>query len=74
VRARLAAVNPVFAHIDEVTPAAWGPFGTAGALSDAPLVSPVSNFYQTDPISRASPTMAQCVALHMGPERTGTNG
>jgi NADH-quinone oxidoreductase subunit G len=74
VRARLAAVNPAFANIDRVTPAAWGPFGTAGALSDAPLLSPISNFYQTDPISRASPTMAQCVALHMGPERTGTNG
>ena len=74
VRARLTAVSPVFANIDHIVPVAWGPFGTSGALSDAPMVSPIANFYQTDPISRASPTMAQCVALHMGPERTGTNG
>jgi NADH-quinone oxidoreductase subunit G len=74
VRSRLAAVHPAFASIGRVTPAAWGPFGTAGSLSDAPLVSPIANFYQTGPISRASKTMAQCTALRMGPERTGTNG
>jgi len=34
---------------------------TAGAkISGAPLKKPISNFYQTDPISRASVTMAQC--------------
>jgi NADH-quinone oxidoreductase subunit G len=74
VRARLAAVHPAFGNIACVTPAAWGSFGSAGSLSDAPLVSPIANFYQTDPISRASKTMAECTALHMGPERTGTNG
>ena len=75
VRARLATVNPVFARIDQIVPAAWGAFGTAGSLSDAPLASPISNFYQTDPISRSSPTMAECTALHMsGVDRTGTHG
>jgi NADH-quinone oxidoreductase subunit G len=75
VRERLAAVSPVFGRIDQVTPAAWGAFGTAGALSDAPLVPTIGNFYQTDSISRASPTMAQCTALHMsGVARTGTHG
>ena len=29
-------------------------------LSGAPLVSCISNFYMTDPISRASETMAKC--------------
>jgi len=34
---------------------------TAGAkATDAPLRKPISNFYQTDPISRASVTMADC--------------
>ena len=75
IRARLAAVSAVFANIGRLTPAAWGAFGTQGSLSDTALASPVHNFYQTDPISRASPTMAQCVAHHMsGVERTGTHG
>jgi NADH dehydrogenase (ubiquinone) Fe-S protein 1 len=34
---------------------------TAGAkATGAPLRKPISNFYQTDPISRASVTMADC--------------
>ncbi|TFK22427.1 NADH-ubiquinone oxidoreductase [Coprinopsis marcescibilis] len=34
---------------------------TQGAkITGAPLRKPISNFYQTDPISRASVTMAQC--------------
>ncbi|WFC98561.1 hypothetical protein MYAM1_001291 [Malassezia yamatoensis] len=28
---------------------------------NTPLLRPIDNFYQTDPISRASPTMAKCV-------------
>ena len=39
----------------------WGSCPPA-ALSDAPLVPYVANYYQTDPISRASPTMAACTA------------
>jgi NADH-quinone oxidoreductase subunit G len=76
VRRRLAAVNPVFAGVNE-TPAAaaWGPFGTAGAVQATPFVSPLRNFYMTDPISRASETMAKCAALFVnGAEKTGTHG
>jgi NADH-quinone oxidoreductase subunit G len=32
-------------------------------MDKAPLVSPVTNFYQTDPISRASKTMAECARV-----------
>lgn len=32
------------------------------SLEMADLLSPISNFYHTDPISRASPTMAKCSA------------
>ncbi|HEY6335589.1 MAG TPA: NADH-quinone oxidoreductase subunit NuoG, partial [Alphaproteobacteria bacterium] len=39
VRARLAAVNPMFGTRDVVTPAAWGNFGTEGTLSAAPFES-----------------------------------
>ena len=62
VRARLVAVNKSFAALDQQAAGAWGPFGKEGALSEAPLVSPVGNFYMTCPISRASKTMAECMA------------
>ena len=62
VRARMAEIAPHFDRLDEVTPAAWGPFGTERKLNRAPFASLVANFYMTDPISRASPTMAACTA------------
>ncbi|NQU59623.1 MAG: NADH-quinone oxidoreductase subunit G, partial [Rhodospirillales bacterium] len=60
VRGRMVNVNPAFLNLDEVTPAAWGDFGAEGDVSSDPLISPVTNFYMTDPISRASATMAEC--------------
>jgi NADH-quinone oxidoreductase subunit G len=36
--------------------------GQEGALSDAPLTSPVTDFYMTNPIARASNVMAECSA------------
>ncbi|HYH19597.1 MAG TPA: NADH-quinone oxidoreductase subunit NuoG, partial [Azospirillum sp.] len=81
VRQRLVAVNPVFADIGAVTPASWQAFGTAGALDAAPFASPIANFYMTDPISRASVTMARCTetfvnggVVENANERTGTHG
>ena len=62
VRARLAAVNKSFADVDQQAAGAWGDFGKAGSLSDAPFVSPIANFYMTCPISRVSRTMAECTA------------
>ncbi len=62
VRSRLVSVNKVFAAIDQQAPGAWGPFGKAGATTDAAFVSAVANFYMTCPISRASRTMAECMA------------
>jgi NADH-quinone oxidoreductase subunit G len=62
VRARLVAVNKVFAAIDQQAPGPWGPAGTPGETTDAPLKSSVASFYMTCPISRASKTMADCVA------------
>jgi NADH-quinone oxidoreductase subunit G len=62
VRARLVAVNKSFSALDQQSPGSWGAFGTPGPLFDAPFVSPIANFYMTCPISRASKTMAECVA------------
>jgi len=62
VRSRLVSVNKVFAAIDQQAPSTWGAFGRAGAASDTPFVSAVANFYMTCPISRASRTMAECMA------------
>jgi NADH-quinone oxidoreductase subunit G len=69
LRARLVELNPIFGELGEVRRLAGanaqGPAG-AGQVSDAPLFNAVQNYYQTDPISRASPTMAACVAAHYG--------
>jgi NADH-quinone oxidoreductase subunit G len=62
VRARLIAVNKTFAALDQQAAGVWGAFGKAGAVGDAAFVSPIANFYMTDPISRASRTMADCMA------------
>ena len=77
VRARMAEVNPSFtAGPDAVETAPWGAFGTAGSMDPAPFRTPVANFYMTDPISRASVTMAECADALAGAhrERTGTDG
>jgi NADH-quinone oxidoreductase subunit G len=36
--------------------------GSDGTLSDSPLKSPVTDFYMTNPIARASNVMAECSA------------
>jgi NADH-quinone oxidoreductase subunit G len=78
LRARLAQVNPVFATRDRVQAAAWKDFGSTAALSgdSQAFLSPIKNFYMTDPISRASVTMAKCSELHLAraKELTGTHG
>jgi NADH-quinone oxidoreductase subunit G len=78
LRQRMRSAYPSFGEIDRVTRAAWGRFGEAGPVAPEPFVYPVADFYRTDPISRASPTMAKCSELFGGdPEiqpRTGTHG
>ncbi len=42
-------------------PAIWGSIGAAGPIdAKAPLASPITDFYLTNPIARASVTMAEC--------------
>ena len=62
LRAEMEEAHPVFARIDDATPAQWAEFGRDAETGTDPFSSPVANFYMTDPISRASATMAQCTA------------
>ena len=72
LRAKLFADHPTFGRIDYVAgPAAavgldLGALGAKGELSDAPFVSAVKQFHLTNPIARASVTMAECAALASG--------
>jgi NADH-quinone oxidoreductase subunit G len=73
LRARLFADHPTFGRIDYVAagPAAaagldLGSLGGKGSLSADPFVSSVERFYLTNPIARASVTMAECAALASG--------
>src|SRR5271154_2948144 len=66
LRAALARAHPHLAQIDVVTPAdgsVIASIGGAGELGSAPFASPVSDFYLTNPIARASRVMAECSAL-----------
>ncbi len=69
LRAALAAASPVFGReglprfgaTDRTGPAA------GGALNDAPFVPAVADYYQTNPIARASVTMAECTEVLVRP-------
>ncbi len=76
VRERMAAINPVFDGGDGLATAAWGDFGAAAEPQAGGFASPIGNFYMTDPISRASVTMAACTTalLNQDQGKTGTDG
>ena len=76
IRRRLAGTSPVFADIEQVVAAPWQPFGGNGPMEPAPFRDAVGNYYMTDPISRASATMAKCTETFVLPaqEKTGTHG
>ena len=72
----MVAAAPALGAIDAVSQAAWGEFGTVGELDAQPFASVIQNFYMTDPISRASATMAECSAAFAADagDATGTDG
>jgi len=67
LRQAVFAAHPHLMRIDQITPAdavaieALAKLG--GAPDKAPLRSPVTNFYLTNPVARASAIMAECSAL-----------
>jgi NADH-quinone oxidoreductase subunit G len=78
LRRRMHEACPVLAVPDAAIRAPWGRFGAPGPIMPAPFLYPITDFYRTDPISRASETMGQCSVLHLAgtqaPARTGTDG
>ena len=74
LRVTLVEAHGSFGAIDQVEPASWGAFGTAGETSDAPFGQVIENFYMTDSISRCSAVMAECTETFVTAkaERTGT--
>jgi NADH-quinone oxidoreductase subunit G len=76
VRGRMVDIALQLADPDVIVPASWQRFGRKGKLEGTPFASPIGDFYQTNPISRASRVMAECSALHAAPleQATGTYG
>ena len=76
VHARMAFINPLFAGVGKAQAAEWKAFGAAGAIAATGFDYPVKNYYMTDPISRASRTMAQCTEEFVlgTKQKTGTHG
>jgi NADH-quinone oxidoreductase subunit G len=60
LRARIAQIALQFTAIDEIVPASLKATSSSGVIQSTPLHYPISNFYRTDVISRASKTMAEC--------------
>ncbi|HWE45397.1 MAG TPA: NADH-quinone oxidoreductase subunit NuoG [Caulobacteraceae bacterium] len=69
LRAKLIADHPTFGQVD-YAPAHGaldlGKLGASGEMSDDMFASPVKDFYLTNPIARASVTMADCSAARSG--------
>ncbi len=67
LRARLYDAHPHFARLDEIAPAAaWDAeklVASGAKPGNAAFVSPIADFYQTNPIARSSAVMADCSAL-----------
>ncbi|MBV9548858.1 MAG: NADH-quinone oxidoreductase subunit G [Alphaproteobacteria bacterium] len=54
-----AGIGAAPVHAD-VSAATWGSVGENGPLSSAPLGHAIADYYLTNPVARASETMAQC--------------
>ncbi len=71
LRAKLFAEHPTFGQVDYAPGAAgaavdFAALGAKGDLAEAPFESPVKAFHLTNPIARASVTMAECAAVVSG--------
>ncbi|MBL8556934.1 MAG: NADH-quinone oxidoreductase subunit G [Phenylobacterium sp.] len=70
LRAKLFADHPTFGRIDYVPETAaavdYAGLGRKGDVSDAPFKSAVASFHLSNPIARASVTMAECAQLASG--------
>jgi NADH-quinone oxidoreductase subunit G len=72
LRTRLVEVNPVFGTIGSFRRMATGDAGgptapAAGGMRTEHFAPAITDYYQTDPISRASPTMRVCTETYSAP-------
>lgn len=76
LRRKLYQANPRFQRLGAIESANWGSFGGTGEPSREAFKPAISNYYMTDPVSRASATMAQCTERFVQPAggKTGTHG
>ncbi|WP_281301128.1 MULTISPECIES: NADH-quinone oxidoreductase subunit NuoG [unclassified Iodidimonas] len=71
----LYEVLPHLADVDVRPQAQWDDFGSDGAIARGPIPLKHIDFYQSNPIARASKTMAECSAVkRQKMEATGTHG
>ncbi len=68
LRQRIFAQWPRLAEIDALRPESWRVFGARGAVGAEPFAPSVGNFYLTNPICRASETMAECSRAFTDPD------
>ena len=72
LRTHMQKSHKAFKTLDTLPDVAWEEFASAGKqikIGDDPLINMITDFYQTDPISRASVTMGKCSDLNL----MGTN-
>jgi NADH-quinone oxidoreductase subunit G len=74
VRRRMAEIAPALDRFDAITPAPFAEFGLAGPVGPEPFASPVTDFYLTNPIARASGVMQECSALFVQGGKAGATG
>ena len=75
LRRAMFKAAPNLQQLGAVAPAKWDGFGVSGTVSARAFHLPISNYYMTDPISRASETMAKCTEAFVAQAAgTGTHG
>ena len=76
LRAKLREALPHLREIDTPPAESWDDFGKAGKIARGSIALPISDFFETNPIARASQTMAQCSMMkrERAEKGTGTHG
>lgn len=73
LRARITNEWPHMARMGEITPVTSMPdsMGKPGTIGRAPFVNAVQNYYLSNVVCKASPTMKECVATFLNAEDAG---
>ncbi|WP_339860641.1 NADH-quinone oxidoreductase subunit NuoG [Paremcibacter congregatus] len=66
LRNKLVLEFPQVAKVDQLPKEEWADFGVAGTASETPISNIFRDFYQTNPIARASKVMAECSTAYEG--------